>query len=183
MKEISLHIMDIVQNSITANAKLIEISLVIDRKKDVISITIKDNGKGMSKEMLAKVTSPFVTTRTTRRVGLGISLFKAGAEGSGGSFAITSEEGAGTELTASYVLDNIDRPPVGDFAGTAKTLIICNPDIDFAVAVEIDGKREVLDTREIRQVLGEDVPLDLPDISGWIGESLTEIFPQEYVDF
>ena len=93
MKEISLHIMDIVQNSITANAKLIEISLVIDRKKDVISITIKDNGKGMSKEMLAKVTSPFVTTRTTRRVGLGISLFKAGAEGSGGSFAITSEEG------------------------------------------------------------------------------------------
>ena len=121
MKEISLHIMDIVQNSITANAKLIEISLVIDRKKDVISITIKDNGKGMSKEMLANVTSPFVTTRTTRRVGLGISLFKAGAEGSGGSFTITSEEGAGTELTASYVLDNIDRPPIGDFAGTAKT--------------------------------------------------------------
>ncbi len=175
--------MDIVQNSITAHAALIGIALTIDRKEDILSVTIKDDGKGMSKEMLEHVTSPFVTTRTTRRVGLGISLFKAGAEGSGGNFEITSKEGVGTELTAVYVLDNIDRPPVGDFAGTVKTLIVCNPDIDFEVEVSIDGQKGSLDTRQVREVLGEGVPLDLPDVATWIGESLNELFPEEYIDF
>ncbi|MBC5647034.1 ATP-binding protein [Christensenella tenuis] len=183
MKEIALHIMDIVQNSITANATLIEVFLSVVRRDNTISVTIKDNGKGMSREMLAHVTSPFVTTRTTRKVGLGISLFKAGAESSGGNFSIDSEEGKGTELTAVYVLDNIDRPPIGDFAGTMHSLIVCNPDLDFLIQVTIDGHEETLDTREVRQVLGEDVPLDLPDVSAWLKENLDEIFPTEYAMF
>lgn len=183
MKEIALHIMDIVQNSITANATLIEISLEIASREDTVSVTVKDNGKGMSREMLMHVTSPFVTTRTTRKVGLGISLFKAGAENSGGSFTIDSEEGKGTELSAVYVLDNIDRPPIGDFAGTAHSLIVCNPAIDFVIRVVIDGREDALDTREVRKVLGQDVPLDLPDVSAWLKENLDEVFPSEYVMF
>ena len=183
MKEISLHIMDIVQNSITADATVIEVSLDISRSEDIVSVTVKDNGNGMSKEMLAHVTSPFVTTRTTRKVGLGISLFKAGAENTGGSFTIDSCEGAGTELRAVYVLDNIDRPPIGDFAGTLQTLIVSNPRIDFVAEVTIDGRRETLDTREVKKVLGEGIPLDLPEISAWIRENLNEVFPPEYETF
>lgn len=180
MKEISLHIMDIVQNSITANASLIELLLNIQTRKNRFSIIIKDNGKGMSKEMVASVTSPFVTTRTTRKVGLGIPLFKAGAENAGGTFEISSELGKGTEVKAIYVLDHIDRPPIGDFAGTVHSIIICNPDIDFMIGVTFDEREELLDTREIRKILGEDVPLDLPDVSAWIRERLDEIFPAEY---
>ncbi|MEG2574412.1 MAG: ATP-binding protein [Christensenella sp.] len=183
MKEISLHIMDIIQNSVTANATVIEVALAIARDEDIVSVTIKDNGKGMSKEMLAHVTSPFVTTRTTRKVGLGISLFKAGAEISGGCFEIDSQEGVGTELRAVYVLSNIDRPPIGDFAGTMQSVIVCNPNIDFVVKVIIDGHEEFLDTREVRQVLGDKISLDMPEVSAWIKENLNEIFPKEYEIF
>lgn len=180
MKEISLHIMDIVQNSITADATLIEVFLFIAKKDDIVSVTVKDNGKGMSEEMLAHVTSPFVTTRTTRRVGLGISLFKAGAENTGGSFTIASTKGEGTELTATYVLDNIDRPPIGDFAGTMQTLIVGNPHIDFVVKVTIENREEILDTREVKEILGEGIPLNLPEVSVWLRENLNEVFPEEY---
>ncbi|MEF9989545.1 MAG: ATP-binding protein [Christensenellaceae bacterium] len=183
MKEISLHIMDIAQNSITAEATLIGIAADIQYEQNTISITITDNGRGMSPEMLAGVTSPFVTTRTTRKVGLGIPLFAAGAEGSGGSFEICSELGKGTTLKAIYILNNIDRPPIGDFAGTVHSLIVCNPDIDFVISVSIDGNIETLDTREIRETLGEDVPIDMPDVSSWIRDSLNEMFRSEYIDF
>lgn len=180
MKEISLHIMDIVQNSITANATLIEIVLDIQQQKNELSVSIKDNGKGMSAEMVANVTSPFVTTRTTRKVGLGISLFKAGAENTGGNFVITSELGKGTEVKASYQLNHLDRPPIGDFSGTMQTIIICNPNIDFVVGVVKDNERDFLDTRDIREVLGDDVPLDLPEVSNWVKAQLDELFPAEY---
>lgn len=134
----------------------------------------------MSEEMLAHVTSPFVTTRTTRKVGLGISLFKAGAERTGGSFSIDSQLGVGTVVRAVYVLDNIDRPPIGDFAGTVHSLIVCNTGVDFCVKVNIDGNEGSLDTREIKKVLGDGIPLDMPDVSAWLRENLDEIFPPEY---
>ena len=183
MKEISLHIMDIVQNSITANATLVEVRLDIQYAKNTVSVTIRDNGRGMSKEMLEHVTSPFVTPRTTRRVGLGISLFQAGAQATGGEFSIDSTEGVGTVVRAVYALDHLDRPPIGDFAGTLHTLIVSNPDIDFLVAVVVDESEDVLDTREVKQVLGADVPLDTPDISIWLKENLDEMFKPEYIDF
>ncbi len=180
MKEISLHIMDIVQNSISADATLIEVSLEISMQNNRIAVVIRDNGRGMDKAMLESVTSPFTTTRTTRRVGLGIPLFKAGAEATGGSFCIDSKPGEGTVLEADYVLDHIDRPPIGDFAGTMHMLIVCNPNIDFVVDLCYEGENDTLDTQQVRQVLGEDVPLNTPDVSIWLKDNLDELFKPEY---
>ncbi len=174
--------MDIVQNSISADATLIEIFLEISRPDNRISVQITDNGKGMSAEMLQKVTSPFVTTRTTRKVGLGISLFKAGAENTGGSFLIDSVLGEGTVVKAVYQLEHLDRPPIGDFSGTVHSLIICNPTFDFAVKTAINGHEETFDTREVRAVLGAEVPLHLPEVSEWIRASMQEVFPPEYAE-
>ncbi len=183
MKEISLHIMDIVQNSISAHAALIEVSVTVDRGADTLTVSIKDDGSGMSKEMLANVADPFVTMRTTRRVGLGISLLAAGAEATGGCFRIDSELNKGTSVTAVYGLSSIDRPPIGDFAGTMHTLIVSNPAIDFVVEFGADGQGETLDTRQVRQVLGENVPLDTPEVSLWLKEGLSELFPASYADY
>ncbi|MDL2237779.1 ATP-binding protein [Christensenellaceae bacterium OttesenSCG-928-K19] len=183
MKEISLHIMDIVQNSISAHASLIEVAIEISQDEDTLSVSITDNGDGMSEEMVEHVTSPFVTTRTTRRVGLGISLLAAGVQSTGGSFRVDSKLGEGTKVVATYGLTHIDRPPVGDFAGTMHTLIVSNPSIDFVVCFSVNSREEQLDTREVRAVLGEDVPLDTPDVSLWIKENLEELFPAEYMDY
>ena len=100
-----------------------------------------------------------------------------------GSFEIDSEEGVGTTVKAVYGLDHLDRPPIGDFAGTVHTLIVSNPDIDFVVTVTVDQAEEVLDTRDVRATLGQDVPLDTPEVSLWLKESLDEMFRPEYVDF
>lgn len=180
MKEISLHILDIVQNSITAGASLIEVCLDIDSSEDKITISIRDNGRGMDEQMLHAVESPFTTTRTTRKVGLGIPLFAAGAEASGGSFDIDSIKGVGTTIKAVYRLDNIDRPPIGDFAGTMHTLIVCNPSLDFVVEVVVDSESQKLDTREIREVLGSEIALDTPDVSSWLKENLDEMFQPKF---
>jgi len=163
-----LHILDLVQNSISANARLIEILMTIDTAKDTMAITIKDDGYGMSKEMLAKVESPFTTTRKTRRVGMGIPLFKDGCEATGGSFKITSQPGAGTELTGVYGLSHIDRPPLGDFTGTIHSIIVCNPEMDFLIKVLLDGKEFLIDTRKLKEILGEEVKLNTPEVSEWI---------------
>lgn len=174
MQEISLHIMDLMQNSITAGATLITLSVEADEKEDTLSITLEDNGKGMDSEMLSRVTSPFTTTRTTRKVGLGIPLFKAGCEQTGGYFEINSTKGVGTKLKGVYVLSNVDRPPLGQIASTLHTLIICNPQIDFAFLVRRNEDVFELDTRQVRQILGDEVPLDAPDVSSWLLENLSE---------
>lgn len=174
--------MDIVQNSISAKATLIEVYLGVFHHSNTLQLVIGDNGRGMDKEMLESVTSPFTTTRTTRRVGLGIPLLAAGAQATGGTFHIESRPGEGTRVEAGYVLDNIDRPPIGDFAGTMYTLVVCNPDIDFKTEFVYDERESVLDTREIRNVLGGDVPLDSPDVSAWIKENFVEMFPPEYAE-
>ena len=168
MQEISLHILDLIQNSISANARLIEIGMTVDTALNTMTIEIKDNGFGMSKEMLAKVESPFTTTRKTRRVGMGIPLFKDGCEATGGSFRITSKPGVGTELTGVYVFSHIDRPPLGDFTGTIHSVIVCNPELDFLVKISYDGKEFLIDTRELKKVLGEEVKLNTPEVSEWI---------------
>lgn len=177
-----MHIMDVVQNSISAGASLIEVLLSVNFYKDSVALMIHDNGKGMDEEFLKGVTSPFVTTRTTRKVGMGISLLKAGVEATGGSFEIQSKLGKGTSIQAIYVLSNIDRPPIGDFAGTMHTLIVCNPNIDFVVDFQYNHQHDRLDTREVRAVLGEQVPLDTPDVSLWLKESLREFFQPAYTN-
>ena len=182
MKEISLHIMDIAQNSIVAEATQIKVIMRLSKSDNSLVLIIEDNGRGMDEEMVKGVLSPFVTTRTTRRVGLGIPLLSAGAQATGGSFNIESELGKGTSVEAKYVLNHLDRPPIGDFSGTMHTLIICNPDIDFYIEFDDDENQNILDTTEMRVVLGPEIALDSPDVSLWIKENLEELFPAEYAE-
>ena len=173
MRELSLNVLDIVQNSISAKATVIEIELLEHIEKDLLEINIFDNGKGMTEEQVKSVIDPFFTTRTTRKVGLGIPLFKMAAEMSGGRLDIKSEIGKGTRVYTSYGYSNVDRMPVGDMNGTVSMLIRMNPDIDFVYTHSINEKSYVLDTRELRKQL-EDVPLDTPDVIEWIEEYLNE---------
>lgn len=173
MKDISLHLLDIVQNSIRAEATCIEVGLHIHTADEMLTVVIRDNGKGMDDELLKRVESPFATTRTTRKVGLGIPLFKASAERSGGRFSIESELGVGTVVTAQFGLFNIDRPPLGELADTLHMLIVCNPEVDFVIDGSYDEAHFHLDTREVRQVLGP-VPLNDPEVGQWLRENLSE---------
>lgn len=131
MRELSLNVMDIAQNSISAGASLITIRVEEDRPADTLSISVEDNGKGMSPETVQKVIDPFYTTRTTRSVGLGVPLFKMEAEMTGGSFQIDSQLGVGTTLTAVFKPSSVDMIPLGDINGTVQLLISCNPTLDF----------------------------------------------------
>ena len=173
MRELSLNVLDIVQNSISAKATVIEIELLEHIEKDLLEINIFDNGKGMTEEQVKSVIDPFFTTRTTRKVGLGIPLFKMAAEMSGGRLDIKSEVGKGTRVYTSYGYSNVDRMPVGDMNGTVSMLIRMNPDIDFVYTHSINEKSYVLDTRDLREQL-VDVPLDTPDVIEWINEYLKE---------
>lgn len=179
MRELSLNVMDIVQNSISAKASRIEIHISESVPEDFLKITITDNGKGMTQEQVRSVTDPFYTTRTTRPVGLGIPLFKMEAEMTGGSFTISSELGIGTSLTAAFVPSHIDMIPLGDINSTILPLITGNPEINFVYTRSYtpkDGEtREFsLETRELKEVLGEDVPLSSPEVVLWIKEYLKE---------
>lgn len=161
MKELALHILDITQNSVRAKATLVGISIVESSLNDTLTITITDNGCGMSKEILSNVTDPFYTSRTTRRVGLGLPLLKMNALQSGGEMNITSEPGKGTTVTASFSFSHIDRPPMGDIAGTMALIISGNPVIDFLFSYKVETNEWELDTRELREALGETPVNDL----------------------
>lgn len=167
MREISLHILDIVQNSISANASLIEVSVYESSEKDEFTVKITDNGKGMSEELVKKVIDPFTTSRTTRKVGLGIPLFKTAAELTGGSFHIDSVSGKGTVVTAVFVRSSIDRQPLGDIEGTMLGLFTSHENIDFVYTHEVDGKVFKTDTRELKEILGG-VSLSEPEVYLWL---------------
>ena len=174
MLQLSLHILDIVNNSVKAGARLIEIDIDEDVKKNILSIIIKDDGCGMDKDFLEDVTNPFKTTRTTRKVGMGISLFKAAAENTGGKLTIESEKGKGTVVKTTFTYNHIDRQPIGDMGETMVSLISGNESIDFLYTHRYNGKDFTLDTREIKQILGEDVPLGSPEIVIWLKDYITE---------
>ena len=173
MQELSLNILDIAQNSVRADATLIGISVEADTVTDRLTITITDNGCGMSAETVAGVMDPFYTTRTTRKVGLGISFFRLAAQQTGGDLTVESELGKGTKVTAWFTLGHIDLAPVGDLEGTVTGLVQCNPDIDFVFTHTTDNGSFTLDTRELRAVL-EGVSLDTPDVLEWISAYLKE---------
>ena len=173
MRELSLNVMDVAQNSVRAEASLVYITVSESDKNDSLEIVISDNGCGMTEEQVKQVVDPFFTTRTTRKVGLGVPLFKMSAEQTGGSFSITSEIGRGTETRASYVKSHVDMTPLGDINSTISILIRCNPDIDFVYTRATDGGSFTLDTRELREVL-EGVSLDTPDVVEWIEQFLKE---------
>jgi len=173
MKDLSLHILDIVENSISAKATFIEISIEENHQANTYWVTIKDNGKGMSREMLEKVTDPYVTSRTTRKVGLGLPLLMMNAERTGGHLSIISEEGKGTEIKALFINDNIDRLPLGDIAGTIVILASANPMIEFVYSHSVDGEQYVFDTREIKEAL-EDVAINDNHIFKYLKEMVNE---------
>ncbi|MBE6839269.1 MAG: ATP-binding protein [Ruminococcus sp.] len=173
MTEISLNVLDVAQNSVRANASLIEISVHADTEKDTLTIVIADDGCGMTEEQVKSVTDPFFTTRTTRKVGLGIPFYKFAAESSGGSFNIKSEKGKGTVVTAVFGLTNIDRMPLGDMTSTIHMLVTLNGHIDFLYNYKVDDREFTLDTREFREILGG-VPFDEPEVSNYIKEYLSE---------
>lgn len=174
MTELSLHILDIVQNSIKANATLIEIIIDEDVKNNVLTIEIIDNGCGMDKDFLSDVVNPFRTTRTTRKVGLGLSLFKNACELTGGRFEITSELGRGTKVKAVFVYDSIDRQPIGDMASTMSAIIGSNDKINYIYTHRFNQNSFEFSTEEIRKVLGEEIALSEIDVLNWIEGYITE---------
>ena len=173
MTELSLNVLDVAQNSVKARASLIEITVESDFDKDLMRIVIADNGCGMDEQQLNAVYDPFYTTRTTRKVGLGVSFFKLAAESAGGEFSITSEKGVGTTVTATFQISNIDRMPLGDMTGTMHALITLNTDIDFVYNYRVDDRSFTLDTRELREIL-EGVAFDVPEVSSYIKEYLSQ---------
>lgn len=173
MRELSMHILDLAQNSIVAGASLIEIDVIADTNADTLKIAIRDNGKGMSPEFVARVQDPFTTTRTTRRVGLGIPMFAEAARECDGDLAVQSELGKGTMVEATFKLSHIDRAPLGDMASTLIALIAANPNIDFRYRQQIDASEFILDTREIKTQL-DGVPINENAVLKWLGEYIIQ---------
>ncbi len=172
MPEISLNILDVAENSVRAEASLIEITVSVQPDVDTLTVIIKDDGCGMTPEQAAKVQDPFFTTRTTRKVGLGVPFFKQAAEGTDGSFQIDSEIGKGTIVKAVFTLSHIDRMPLGDITSTIHTLIVFNEHIDFRYRYEYADRSFELDTRQMREMLGDGISFSEPEISAFIKEYL-----------
>lgn len=171
MQELSLHILDLVRNSIAAGAKVVTVSL--SQKGAFLYVSISDDGKGMDEDTVKSVESPFATSRKTRRVGLGIPLFKAAAEQCGGTFEIHSVLNVGTTVSGSFRIDSIDRQPVGDLTDTMTALIISDADTDYVLKLESDKETYQLDTKEIKNILG-DVSLTEPEVMDWIVDNINE---------
>ena len=178
MKELSLNVLDIAMNSVKAKATLIGIH--ITENDETLTMEIIDNGCGMPAEFLRGVIDPFCTTRTTRKVGLGIPLLKLAAEQTGGKVTITSRHETefpndhGTHVTATFYKQHIDFTPMGDIISTVTTLIQGSPDIDFDFQHTSNTFSVSLDTREVREVLGPEIPLSEPEILSWIADNLSE---------
>jgi Histidine kinase-, DNA gyrase B-, and HSP90-like ATPase len=178
MQDLSLHVLDVAENGIKAGADLIRIVIEENPEEDRLMMTISDNGRGMEPEFLARVLDPFVTTRTTRKVGLGLSLLQQTAEEADGCLKVDSKPGQGTRVDVAMNYGHIDRKPMGDMAETIITLIQGNAAVDFAYEHIKNGKKYSLNTAEIRQEL-EEIPLDNPEvikiIKGDLDEGLEEI--------
>lgn len=173
MREIALHLLDIVENSVAAGAKQVQITVKEDIHSDRLNIVVQDDGKGMDEGLLARVTDPFVTSRTTRKVGLGIPLLKAAAEACNGSLHIVSQPGRGTRLEVDFQRSHIDRMPLGDLAGTLLTLVVGFPKVHWVFTYQADGAEFVFDSEPIVRELG-DVPLTEPAVLGFLKETLSE---------
>ena len=177
MKELSLNILDIAENSVKAKATLTEIS--VEENAEQIIITITDDGHGMTEETLKTVTDPFYTTRTTRKVGMGLSLLKLEAEQTEGSLTVTSKhiseypQEHGTKVCAVFYKNHIDCTPLGDVVSSIITLIQGHPDTDFLFTHKTGEREVLLDTRSLREVL-DGVPLNTYEVIKWIEEYLKE---------
>ncbi|NQT79947.1 MAG: ATP-binding protein [Candidatus Aminicenantes bacterium] len=174
MEDLSLHILDIVENSIAASADKIEIRISEDKKRDLLSIEIIDNGVGMDEETVKKALDPFFTTKTVRRFGFGLSLLSEAAKAANGHFSIKSEKGYGTRIKADFQYSHIDRKPLGDIGQTIITLIIGNPEIDLVYVHKKNSHKYSFDTKKIKAQL-KDIPINSPDGIRKIKEKLASI--------
>lgn len=178
MKELSLNVLDIAENSVKAGATLVRIHLIDDG--EVLTMMIGDDGCGMKEEILRGVIDPFYTTRTTRSVGLGIPLLKLAAEQTGGEVSISSRheseypDSHGTEVTARFFTKHIDCTPMGDIISTVTTLIQGHPEIDFEFLHRSSDFEVRLNTLEMREILGAEIPLNDPEILTWIAQYLLD---------
>ena len=177
MRELALHILDIVENALQADAHHVKLSIVEDRNADRLTITVQDDGRGMDAETVAKVRDPFYTTRSTRHVGLGIPLLEAAAERCAGELAIQSKPGQGTTVTAVFQHSHIDRAPLGDLPSTLMAILLHErpTDLEYTHCI-VEGASErafELDSRHIKQQLG-DVPLSYPPVRRWLSEYIAQ---------
>jgi hypothetical protein len=178
VREISLHILDILQNSVEAGASRIELTIDEDLLADILAITVADDGRGMDVATVQKVTDPFYTTRKTRHVGLGVPLLASAAEHCGGRLCIESQPGVGTTLTATFRHSHIDRAPLGNMVDTLLAFILAQPgplqrSIELMYRHRVDDRAFELDTAAIRQEL-EGVPFSHPDVRNWLREYIAE---------
>lgn len=171
MQDLSLHILDVAENGINAGANLVTIEVEEESEQDKLTITVEDNGSGMDPDFLERVLDPFVTTRTTRKVGMGLSLLQQAAQAADGALTVESARGRGTRVKADMSRSHIDRKPMGNMADTITTLIEGNPEVDFIYVHRKDGREFRLDTREIRAEL-EEVPLNVPEVIGLIRDTV-----------
>jgi hypothetical protein len=172
MREIALHLLDIAENSVAAGARNITISACEDLRADRLEVQVCDNGRGMDPELLAQVLDPFVTSRTTRKVGLGLPFLKAAAEACGGDLRIDSQSGHGTTVRAWFQHSHIDRMPLGDLAGTFLTILVAYPQVSWsfiyqAVPAEGDPLSFEFSDQPIKEAL-EGLPLSEPAVLAYL---------------
>ena len=173
MKELALHMLDIAQNSIAAGAR--RVALTVEESGGRIHLEVADDGRGMDPAFLARVTDPFTTTRTTRKVGLGLPLLRLAAEQTGGGLEIRSAPGKGTTVTAAFFSGHIDCPPLGDMAATVALLVQGLPEgMDLVYAHRRGGETFQMDTAQLREILGPEVPLSLPEVTRWVEDYIRE---------
>lgn len=174
MQDLSLHILDLVQNSIRAEASKIDISVLENTERDIFTVTIEDNGCGMNQETLAKAKDPFFTSRTTRDVGLGLSFMQMMAAQCNGKFSVNSEEGKGTKVEITLQRSHIDRLPLGNMAETMMTLVGANENLDFTFNHRVNDQNLDFSTAQMREVLGDDVPLSNFEVLQFISSTIEE---------
>lgn len=162
MEDISLHILDIAENSVAAGADKIEIKIVEDKEKDLLTVAISDNGSGMDEETAKKALDPFYTTKTTRRFGLGLPLLSEAARAANGDLSIKSKEGKGTKIKATFQHSHIDRKPLGDISQTILTLVMGNPEVDIIYMHKKNSHSYCFNTRKIKTRL-KDKPINSPE--------------------
>lgn len=179
MQDLSLHLLDMIENSVRAGADRIEVSIEADLSRNRIQFRINDNGSGMDAETLHRAQDPFYTSKGSRKkkIGLGIPLFHQNAEACGGRFSIDSKPGEGTRIEADFVFDHLDRMPLGNIGDTFLNSVIGHPEVDWLFELRRKGfsgeKQFVLDIREVRSELG-DVPLTLPEVIVFLRETIYE---------
>lgn len=175
LEDLSAHVLDIAENSVMANSTEVRIEILEERSADRLTFSVEDNGKGMTEDFVAKVTDPFTTTRTTRRVGMGLPFLRQSAELCEGGLEIRSKPGKGTKTTATFRMSSIDRPPLGDIPATMMALIMGSPEVHWTYRHKTDSGEFVLDLDEIIEALdGDREMLRSAEVGLWLREHIKE---------